>query len=141
MPASLTGDKALDKTLRRLRDKTAKRIARKAVSQALTVINRAAKREAPDKTTRRSIGKRMKRSSGLVVTAKVGVNVGKKKSQASHVARWIALGTKIRKTKRGQARGAIKGDDFLARSFKGSEGAARSKMQQVVAAEIAKGAK
>lgn len=137
----LTGDKELDKKLRRLGDKGAKKVARKAVGQALTVVSRAAKREAPNKTVRRSIGKRLKRSKGLVASAKAGVNVGKKKSKANRIAPILALGTADRQTKAGHNRGRIQPDDFLARSFRSSEGAARSKMADVVATEIPKEAR
>jgi hypothetical protein len=141
MSRVLTGDKALDRTLARLADKTAKKIARKAVSAALTVVNRAAKKEAPDKRSRKAIGKRMKRSKGLVAGAKVGVNVGKKKANKDYVAPWLAMGTEERHTDTGENRGRIEGDDYIARSFRTSESAAAAKMKEVVATEIAKGAK
>ncbi len=135
--ASLTGDKALDRRLRRLAEKEAKKIARKAVRSGMAVVGKALKQAAPDKATRKSIGNRQKRSRGLLVSAKIGVNVAKKKGKQVPTAIWTTLGTVVRKTKSGANRGSIKPQDFIPAAFAGSQSAAQAKMAEVVKAGIA----
>ena len=139
--ATLTGDKALDRKLKRLADKEAKKIARKAVRSGMAVVGKALKQAAPDKPTRKSIGNRQKRSKGLLVTAKIGINVAKKKNKKVYTALWTTLGTAVRKTKSGANRGRIQPQDFIPAAFAGSQSAAQAKMADVVQKGIAAAAK
>lgn len=104
----LTGDKELDAALNELAVRTANKIAKAALRGALTVLTNNIKRAAPLGKTgalRASIGKRFETAKRAgTVTAKAGVNVGKRKktqdkTHAPH-SHLVALGTALRKRKR-----------------------------------------
>lgn len=73
------GDKELIRNLERLPNRVARKVARQAVSAALTPLNKAAKREAPrdQGTLKKSLGKKIKtyKNDGVVWGA-VGVRSG-----------------------------------------------------------------
>ena len=105
----ITGDVELEKTLAKLADKAADRVARSAIGAGLTVMKGAIKKAAPVGKTgmlKKSIGSRFQRAShGKPVVAKAGVNVGKKKKKEINTKRaphahLVALGTKARTRKR-----------------------------------------
>jgi len=152
MTATLTGDKALDKKLARLADKAATKVSRKAVNQGMTVLAKAMRAAAPDKVSKKSIGKRYKkkRTSG-VIEAKVGINVGQnlQKQQAlakdrgedtpkQSVVHLIALGTDKRQTAKGANRGSIEPNDFVARAYQGAESTAKQKIERATLEGITK---
>ena len=142
MAATLTGDRRVNRTLSKLADKIATKVSRKAVNQGMTVISKAVKKEAPDKKTKKSIGKRYKkRRKPGVIEAKVGINVGKKLAKQIPHAHLTALGTSQRKTKAGKNRGRIAGSDFVSRGYAASKADAANKIKQEVIAGIAKEAK
>ena len=134
---SLTGDKALDKQLARIAAKEAKRIARQATRSGMAVVQKSLKAAAPDKATRKSIGSRQKRQKGLLASAKVGINIGKKRNKRVPTALWTTLGTVRRQTKSGANRGSIQAHDFIPGAFASSTAACQAKMAEVVKAGIA----
>lgn len=80
----LTGDDKIEKALRYLQDKAADRVAKSVLGAGLGPFKRAMKQAAPvgkTKETQKSIGRRLERSkrSGIV-SAKVGIDVGKTKA-------------------------------------------------------------
>lgn len=100
----LTGDKELERTLKRLEDKVADRVAKSALGSGLTVMAKAIKQSAPVGNTgalKASVGKRNLRNRRKNIhEAKVGINVGKvsKKQKAEGTARaphshLVGLGT------------------------------------------------
>lgn len=101
----ITGDKELEATLKHLADKSADAVARSAVGGALAVLKRNIKKAAPVGPTgnlKASVGSRFDkaaRKNRNTVTAKAGLNVGKKtkrkKVNGPH-AHLVALGTKPR---------------------------------------------
>ena len=106
----LTGLAELESTMRHLSDKAADRVSRSALGGGLTVLAREIKKQAPvgpTKTLKKSIKKRfIKGKRGQKVTAKAGVNVGKKKKDQSEFVvvaphgHLVGLGTAKRVRKR-----------------------------------------
>lgn len=103
----LTGDDQIEKAIQYLKDKSADKIAKSVMGAGLTVFAKEMKKEAPKGATRQleaSIGKRLERNkrTGLV-TAKVGINVGKtKKGKTRKLAphsHLVGLGTQTRTRK------------------------------------------
>jgi len=106
----ITGDVALEKTLRHLADKSADKVAKAALGGSLTVLKRNIKKAAPVGATgnlKASIGSRFEKGSRQnkgKVRAIAGINVGKRtkaeKAAGSRVrgphAHLVALGTKAR---------------------------------------------
>tara|TARA_R110000822_G_scaffold216828_1_gene351385 strand:- start:2843 stop:3358 length:516 start_codon:yes stop_codon:yes gene_type:complete len=110
--AILTGVDEIEKTLRKLSDKTGDRVARSALGAGLGEVAKRIKKAAPvgkTKSLQKSIGKRYEKTKRIkYFQAKAGVNVGKqkktaegfeKKINAPH-AHLVALGTKQRTRKR-----------------------------------------
>lgn len=111
----ITGDKALERTLRHLSDKSGDKVAKAALGGSLSVMKRTIKKAAPVGPTgnlKESIGSRFEKATKRNnVTAKAGINVGKRKRQeavgrrfngrsnAPH-AHLVGLGTKPRFRKR-----------------------------------------
>lgn len=109
----ITGDKELEASLRHLADKSADKVSKAALGGSLGVLARTIKKAAPVGPTgnlKGSISSRFEkgqRKNRFTVTAKAGVNVGKRKKQeatgeymskravAPH-AHLVALGTKAR---------------------------------------------
>ena len=100
---SFTGERALDRRLEKLGEREAKKIARKAINKALTLLAKSIKEEAPSKRTRKAIGRRFKKNKRTGVTeAKAGVNVGKKRGASTRAphAHLIVTGTGNRSRRR-----------------------------------------
>src|SRR5512144_387477 len=96
----VTGIRELDRKLSGLPDKVQKKIARSALSQALTIEVKAMRAAAPVGATgalKESIGKRLGRNRRKGISeAKAGINVGKRtkrntRRQAPH-GHLVALG-------------------------------------------------
>ena len=158
----LTGDKELERTLRKLADKAADRVARNTLGAGVTVINKAQRQAAPVGPTgnaKADIGKRNERNerSG-VFEAKTGVGVGKKATKlrkgivnAPH-GHLIALGTKprTRKTIGGKfsylkkptqqqlSTGTMPSNPFIKRAYESSRAAAQSKMKTAATKSLAR---
>tara|TARA_R110000824_G_scaffold28583_1_gene95884 strand:- start:91 stop:645 length:555 start_codon:yes stop_codon:yes gene_type:complete len=105
----ITGDAELERTLSKLSDKGADRVARSALGAGVAVMRSAIKKAAPvgaTGTLKKNIGSRLQKAKrGRPVVAKAGVNVGKKKKTAASLegrgkraphAHLVALGTKPR---------------------------------------------
>ena len=128
---AITGVEAIDGRLRHLVGRDARRIARNAVNQGLTVAKRSIVAAAPvgkKHLLRRDIGKRFKKSreSGLY-EGKVGVQVGiKVNNRKTAYAPTIAVGSNqvrfTQKTKTKQNRGMVtKKNDFVKRGWSSAE--------------------
>ena len=137
--AILTGDKKLDKKLGRLARRGANRVARRGLGKALTVLARAMRAEAPNKTMKASIGKRNKKNRRKGIhEAKVGPNVGNKgkgEKRTPHAHLFI-LGTKERFTKTGASRGAMPQNDFVRRAAEKSRESAAAAMKAEIRKQI-----
>ena len=151
MTSSLTGDRKLDRQLDRLANREIRRITRNVTNRGLTVIAKAQRSEAPDKESRKAIGKRFRKNSQTgKQDAKAGVHVAKRrariKADGSRTARpgpWAhvrALGTTDRYTKRGAFRGKITSDEFVGRGFAKSRAAAQQAIAAAYADQIPKAA-
>lgn len=103
----IVGDLQLEATLKHLADKSADKIAKSAIGAGLTVLVKAMKKESPVGATtavKNSIGRRFEKNKRTgVVTAKAGVNVGKRKKnqigRAAPHSHLVILGTKARRRK------------------------------------------
>ena len=94
MAESITGDKALDRKLRQLRDKMQTKIKKAAVKSALLIGAKHIKKEVPSrfKNVRKSVGVRVGKDKQYVLGAKVGFRVGRKASKESKAAAVAARG-------------------------------------------------
>jgi len=160
----LTGDKELEAMLKSLADKAADKIAKSALGAGLTVIRKAIKKAAPVGPTgnlKASIGKRLEKGKrGGVMTAKAGINVGKKTkkekttgimARAPH-AHLVALGTqrRSRKTLGGKfativnptpeqlATGTMPANPFVKQAAESAMGAASIAMRKQAAKALAR---
>lgn len=146
----LTGDKALDRKLKRLERKSANRIARSGLGKGARVAAKAIKAEVPSsmKSVRRSIGsyvKKAKRGPNAGITeAKAGFSVGTKKKRAASVeknragkpgvgisfwnAHWWVLGTNNRdRWRTGQGpTGSTEGHDVVPKAIGGAKSSIRA---------------
>lgn len=162
MAATLTGDKALDRKLKRLGDKVAKRVSAQGVRAALRVIAKGIKSEIPasQKSARKAIGTRFMQSKKNGVTAVVGgskfttdkIEGGVTKAKASHGKgkkpgvgisknniHWILLGTGQRtQNTTGRRTGIMPAVGAVKRGFAKTEAAAIKKIQDTIRKGIAR---
>ena len=148
----LTGDKALDRRLKRLgSDKASRRIARKGLAAGLSVFRREAKRRAPSTKAKKAIGSRNKkdRKSGTHI-AKMGANVGVKGSKRMPQLHLLILGTQPRfrvsvgglfKGSQNTSTGRIVRNDFVHEAATAKQGQAVEAIKRKVMEEIAKEAR
>lgn len=147
--AILTGDRQLDRRLAKLADpKISRRIARKGLAAGLAVFRKEAKRRAPNSKAKKAIGSSNKRDrSSKVHMAKVGANVGVKKSKRMPHLIPLILGTveRFRKAVGGLFKGSkntrtgrIEPNDFVREAAVAKQSAAVAAMRQKVFEEIAK---
>lgn len=145
----LTGDKELDARLKRLADpKASRRIARKGLAAGLAVFRKEAKRRAPNARIKKSIGSTNKKNrSTKLHTAKVGANVGVKKSGYLPQLHLLILGTVQRFRKKvggifagskNTRTGKIEPNDFVKEAATAKQSAAVDAMRAKVFEEIAK---
>lgn len=116
----ITGDRQLERALTRLADKSADRVASAAVRGGLGELRKAQRKLAPVGETgalKKSIGSRFEKKRGRspLVTAKAGINVGKRKSGStvaphSHL---VGLGTGERFLKSGKSVGRMPANNFI----------------------------
>lgn len=148
----LTGDRQLDARLKRLADaKAARRIARRGLAAGLTVLRKEAKRRAPNTRVKKAIGSTNKRSrSTKLHTAKMGANVGVKKSGYLPHIHLLILGTAQRFRKavgglfsgsKNTRTGKIEPNDFVREAAVAKQSAAVDAMRVKVMEEIAKEAR
>ncbi len=115
----------IQRRLQHLDDKDVSKITSAAVSASMTPVAREQRKEAPDNKRnkrkehklKKAIGRKKKTLKRRLVAAKVGGNVGpagKGTKRAPHF-HLNALGTSVRRNKRGQNRGRMKANDFVAR--------------------------
>lgn len=122
----LTGIKEIDRKLKRIVEKEAKKISRNALRAGARVGAKDLKNSVPTgktKKLRKAVGSsfRKDRKAGVPV-AKWGINVGKKRSQMARHGASVAAGTRDRTQKKtGKDTGAIKNPPpFVADSAKRS---------------------
>lgn len=154
--ATITGDKALDRKLKRLATSGQKRIARAALGKALTVLARGIRNavDPKQKSAKKSVGSKNKKNKKTGVhESKVGFGVGKKtKSKKQRDPKkpgvgiskenihWLVLGTNDRSKWR--TTGASTGDspaigkDWMKKGIKASEGDAFRMMQTTAKAKL-----
>jgi hypothetical protein len=147
---SITGDKALDRKLKRLATSGQRKILRSALGKGLTVLGRGIRNAIdPDqKSAKKTVGSRNKKNkkTGLH-EAKVGLGVGKhsksKKQRDSNRPgvgisknniHWLVLGTKERKREKGKGGSTGRmppvGILWVKRGVAASQGEAFRMMQQ-----------
>jgi hypothetical protein len=144
--ATITGDKALDRKLKRLATSGQKRIARAALGKALTVLARGIRNavDPKQKSAKKTVGTKNKKNKKTGVhEAKVGFGVGKKtKSKKQRDPKkggvgiskenihWLILGTTERHRDDGAATGKMqKAPDWMKKGIKASEADAFRVMQ------------
>lgn len=107
----LTGIKELDKKLKKLIDRDAKRIMRNAIRSGLRVGAKQLKDDVPvgkTKKLKKAVGHSLKRDKKLKATVgKWGINVGAKKGKAARHGPSLMTGTKERFHKDGKGVGRI----------------------------------
>lgn len=113
----LEGAEDLTRRMQRLQDTHPRgaRIVAGSLRAGSTYLGREIRKAAPKgktKLIRKAVASRVKRRRGKL-TAKVGLNVGRKRNTAPH-AHLVTLGTEERTTADGRSRGAIKpGNAFV----------------------------
>ena len=139
MLLKITGDKALDRRLARLKTRDASTISRKAVNAAITVLAQAQRNAAPNKHVKKAIGKRNSKSKRTgEVMAKACVQVSKTKARNFPHAHLLVLGTDERETKAGHGRGRMTPHKFLEQATKGALGSAVAAARSKAAEELRK---
>ena len=110
------------------------RIAGTVVAAGAHRLKRGIQQEAPDRKLRNAVGSRRVITRGTI-TAKAGINVGRKRNTApwAHVR---TLGTKVRRTRSGANRGRIKGDNFVATATQSAAGPVSAEMQDTLNEEL-----
>ena len=147
----VTGVKTVDRRLKRLALKDAKRIGRQAINKGMTPIVKQLRKETPKGPTgnlRKAVGKRNKKNRETgVQEAKVGYNVGlkhrktkpgakrKARRRAPH-AHLVALGTKKRFWKSGKSTGKMPANKAVARAYRAAAPKAKQVMIQTVKEKI-----
>ena len=135
MNVRVTGIKQLDRRLKKLAKKDARRIGRQAINKGLTVISKQIKSKTPKGPTgnlKKSVGKRNKKNKRKgIQEAKAGFNVGlknrkqkpgskrKPKRRAQH-AHLYTIGTQSRKHKSGKSVGRMPGNNIISVAYRAS---------------------
>jgi len=117
------------------------------VSAGTTPVAAAQRKAAPRNKKNQSreyrlhkaIGKRTKKKKGTVVSAKVGINIGRKGTKRAPHGAIVTLGTKRRKTDgTGANRGRMPRNDFIKRATRSARPEAQRRMKTKAEAEIEK---
>lgn len=151
----MRGFPELVRRLNELAQKGAQRAATGAIKKGMTIVARGMRSKAHTPGLKKSIGKRFKRKrKDGTVTAKVGIDVGKKRDQQVPEAHFVALGTKPRIRKRiggkfaylepnprSRATGKMTANDFVGAGFAASASAATTRIITSLESEIEKEAR
>jgi hypothetical protein len=151
---SITGDKAMDRKLKRLATSGQKRISRSTLGNGLTVLGRGIRNaiDPKQKSAKKTVGSKNKKNkkTGLH-DAKVGLGVGKRtKSKKQRDTKkggvgiskenihWLTLGTGHRATKKGKSTGRIPpvGIRWVKEGIRKAEPEAVRVMQQTARAKL-----
>lgn len=134
---AITGVPEINRKLRNLERKAARKVGRKAVNKGLTVLAKAIRSKAPRKL-RPIVGKRHKKNRNTKeMEAKAGVAVGmSKKKKEKFGERWYlflqATGTRDRKTRRGGRRGRLVAKTFVPEAFAASKSSVLAAMENTL---------
>jgi len=134
------GAKALEATLKGVRESVRQRIMRSSVNRALVIVSREIRKSVPAAKTRgHNMNRRVKKSIGVrrfkakrdEYAGKTGLRVGTTTNAtiAPH-AHWVALGTADRRTKSGANRGRVQPRSFVPAAFARSEPRAVEEMRK-----------
>ena len=146
----LTGDKELDRNLRRASGLIQKRVMTKAIRAGLGEVRNAIKSEVKPASVKRSIASKFKRRKGgdRGYRAVAGGGVGKRnKGKAptrggvgisKNNVHWYLMGTAQRSTKSGSNRGRMPGVAAVVRGFAKSGTKAIAKIQAKARTELQK---
>lgn len=156
MSVRITGVKKVDRRLKRLALKDAKRIGRAAINKGMTPVVkeiRKATPKGPTGTLKKAVGKRNKKNRRTgIQEAKVGYNVGlkhrkakpgakrKPKKRAPH-AHLFGIGTKSRSWKSGKSTGRMPGNKAVGKAYRASAQKSLAVMKQSVDDGIKKAAR
>jgi hypothetical protein len=151
--SNITGDKKIDRKLKRLAKSGQKRIARAALGKALTVLARGVRNaiDPKQKSAKKTVGTKNKKNKKTGIhEAKVGFGVGKQPKKKQRGNRpgvgisktnihWLLLGTKNRTTEKGKSTGAMPpvGKGWLKNGLKAAEPEAFRVMQETVKTKLA----
>ena len=146
MSVVVTGDKAIDRKLKNVGEKTARKVTRRGVSKGTNVSTREIRKSAPvgkTKKVKKGVGQRNLKASeaGGNIEAKAGIGVGKKTKKTGKFAphgHLVALGSKRRKNKKGANRGVMPRNDFVRRAFERTKSRSYDVMRQAIAEGIQK---
>ena len=132
----LTGATELQATLHSYRTDQPRgsRLAGTVVSAGARKLKTLIQRSAPDRKLRNAVGSRRVIARGEI-TAKAGMNVGRKRNRAP-LAHIRLLGTKNRRTRSGANRGRIKGNNFVATTTQTAAGPVTAEMQTTLNDEL-----
>lgn len=134
----ILGVKRLERKVRHLDGKGARRVLRSGASKAVQILRKFIKKEIPGhaKSIKKAIGS-LVRVNKDGAQAKVGINVGKKKGKGYvfYGAMYIQ-GTEQRETKSGANRGKVKANPVVARGVKAGTPSARKGMKEQMRAKL-----
>lgn len=151
--ATITGNKEIDRKLKRLATSGQKRVARAALGKALTVLARGIRNaiDPKQKSAKKTVGTKNKKNKKTGIhEAKVGLGVGKRtKSKKERTSKagvgiskenihWLTLGTTERTTDYGKSTGAMPpvGRGWVKKGVKAAEPEAVRVMQETMKKKI-----
>lgn len=152
--ATITGDKAMDRKLKRLATSGQRRVARSALGKALTMVARGIRNavDPKQKSAKKTVGTKNKKNKKTGVhEAKVGLGVGKRtKSKKQRDPKkggvgisktnihWLVLGTGDRTTDGDKNTGKMPavGKDWLKKGIAASKAEAFRVMQETARAKV-----
>lgn len=136
---AITGVPELNRRLKNLERKAARKVGRKAVNKGLGVLVKAIRAKAPRKL-RPIVGKRHKKNRNTKeLEAKAGVGVGmsaKKREKNGWYLFLQATGTKDRTTKRGGRRGRLVAANFVPEAFAASQSSVMAAMENTLKQQL-----
>lgn len=149
------GARALDATLKGVRDSVRKRIMRNSVNRALTIIAGEIRKSVPKAITpghnmrrvKKSVGTRRYKAKRDQYAGKTGLRVGNRvldrsvgltTSNVAPHAHWIPLGTRERKTQSGANRGKVRPRGFVPQAASRAEPKALEEMRKRFKKDLAK---
>lgn len=136
----ITGIAEVDRRLKRIEGRDARRIARNAVDKGLTVGRRAVAGGVPvgkTKQLKKAIGRRFKKNRNTdLYEGKIGINVAKKKERQARHGHLVGAGTTRRRTRSGANRGVMKANDFVSAGWSRVKGVVRSTIRRHLKEQI-----
>jgi hypothetical protein len=151
---TITGDKRIDRKLKRLAGSAQRRIARAGLAKQMTNLSRGIRNAIPpdQKSAKKTIGRKNKKNPKTGQhEAKVGLGVGKRtkstkqrdpkkggKGISKENIHWLVLGSKERRTKSGRSTGKMPRapEDWVKNGVRATQAEATKAMKDVMKLKI-----